>query len=89
MPQIKVPSRYQVPTRGEGQIQVDGGTVKECIEAAEARYPGFQELILDRKGELRRFVRLSLNGGLLASDALDTPVSADDSITVTAVVAGG
>ena len=89
MPQIKIPSRYRVPTQGEGQIQVDGRTVRECIEAVEARHPGFQELILDRKGELRRFVRLSLNGGLLASDALDTPVSADDSITVTAVVAGG
>ena len=89
MPQVKVPSRYQAPTKGEGQIQVDGRTVRECIEAVEARYPGFQELILDGKGGLHRFVRLCLNGEMLAPDALDTPVSGDDSVTVLAVVAGG
>jgi molybdopterin converting factor small subunit len=74
---------------GEDRIEVDGRTVRECIEAAEARYPGFQELILDGEGGLNRFVRLCVNGEMLASDALDTPVSGDDSLAVLAVVAGG
>ncbi len=89
MPQVVVPSRYRIPTNGESRIEVDGDTVRHCIEAVEARYPGFQELILDRKGELRRFVRLLVNDEVIARDALDAPVSGDDSIAILAAAAGG
>jgi molybdopterin converting factor small subunit len=89
MPQVEVPSRYRIPTRGASRIEVDGDTVRHCIEAVEARYPGFQELILDGKGELRRFVRLLVNDEVIARDALDAPVSGDDSIAILAAAAGG
>jgi predicted transcriptional regulator with HTH domain len=55
MPHVHVPSRYRIPTKGEGRIEVDADTVRGCIEAVEARYPGFQELILNAKGELHLF----------------------------------
>ena len=70
MPQVEVPSRYRVPTRGEARIEVDAGTVRACIEAVEAKYPGFGELIIDSRGELQRFVRLFLNGDELPRDAV-------------------
>ena len=41
MPQVEVPSRYRVPTKGQRLIDVEGRTVRECIEAVEAQYPGF------------------------------------------------
>ena len=74
--------------RSGGQA-LEGDTVRHCIEAVEARYPGFQELILDRKGELRRFVRLLVNDEVIARDALDAPVSGDDSIAILVAAAGG
>lgn len=89
MPQVHVPRRYRVPTKGQGEIDVSAGTVRECIEAVEARYPGFQELILDSKGQLRHFSKLFVNGELLDREALDTPVSGDDIIAVLAPAAGG
>ena len=89
MPQVHIPSVYRVPTKGEGRIDVDASTVKECIEAVEARFPGFQELILNTKGELHLFSKLFLNGELLARDTLDTPVSGDDVVAVLAPAAGG
>ena len=89
MPQVHVPSRYRVPTKGEGRIEVDAGTVRECIEAVEARYPGFQELIFNAKGELHLFSKLFLNGDLLDRDALDTAVSSTDTVAVLAPAAGG
>ncbi len=89
MPQVQVPSRYRAPTKGEGRIEVDASTVRECIEAVEARYPGFQELILNPKGELHLFSKLFLNSELLDRDALDTPVSGDDTVAVLAPAAGG
>jgi molybdopterin converting factor small subunit len=89
VPHVHVPSRYRVPTKGEGRIEVDAATVRACIEAVDARYPGFQELVINAKGELHVHSKLFLNGELLDRDALDTPVSGDDIIAVLAPAAGG
>jgi molybdopterin converting factor small subunit len=89
VPHVHIPSRYRVPTKGEGRIEVDAGTVRACIEAVEVRYPGFKELIFNAKGELHVHSKLFLNGKLLERDALDTPVSGDDIIAVLAPAAGG
>ena len=89
MPVIEVPSRYRIPTKGESRIEVDDGTVRECIAAADVLYPGFQELILDSAGELQRFVQLCVNGDELPRDALDTQVSGTDCVAVLAAAAGG
>ena len=48
-----------------------------------------QELILNARGELHLFSKLFLNGDLLDRDALDTPVSGDDTVAVIAPAAGG
>jgi molybdopterin synthase sulfur carrier subunit len=89
MPQIEVPRRYRVPTGGEATISTEGDTVRACIEDAEAKYPGFGELVLDDQGELRRFVKLFINGDELKRDALDAAVSDADTISVLAAAAGG
>jgi molybdopterin converting factor small subunit len=89
VPEVEVPSRYRIPTQGEALIEVDASTVRTCIEAVEARYPGFQELILDKKGELTRFVKLFVNGEQLDRDALDSSVSGKDRVSVVVSAAGG
>ena len=89
MPQIEIPRRYRSPTGGRATISGEGATVRACIEAAEAEYPGFGELVLDRSGELRTFVSLFINGDELERSALDRRVSDDDTISVLAAAAGG
>jgi hypothetical protein len=89
VPQVEVPSRYRVPTRGEAVIEVDGRTVRECIRAVEVRYPGFEELIFDSEGQLHRFVRLFLNEEEIPRNAPDVPVEATDRIQILAAAAGG
>jgi molybdopterin synthase sulfur carrier subunit len=89
VPKVDVPPRYRGPTGGLGLIQVDADTVRSCIEAVEVQHPGFLELILDRDGNLRRFVRLFVNGEALDRDAIDTPVADSDQIQVLAAAAGG
>ncbi len=55
----------------------------------ENRFPGFQELILDGRGNQRRFVRLFLNGEALERDALDSAIEQGDTVTIMASAAGG
>ena len=89
MPKVEVPTRYRGPTNGLGVVEVEAETVRSCIDAVEARHPGFRELILDREGNLRRFVRLFLNGEALEREAVDTPVTENDRVQILAAAAGG
>lgn len=89
MPTVLVPTAYRGPTRGEAEIPVDGETVRACLEAVEAKYPGFLAQVLDASGHAHRFVKLFVNGEQIERDAVDTPVSPDDQVEVLAAIAGG
>ncbi len=89
MPQVKVPPPYRGLTQGEVVIEVEGTTVRECIQAVEARYPGFREQIFDAKNNFHRFVKLFVNGHEVARDAADVPVGAGDEVEILAAIAGG
>ena len=89
MPKVEVPPRYRGPTGGLGLIEVDADSVRSCIDAVEAEHPGFRELILDGEGNVRRFVRLFVNGEALDRDAVDAPVADADHVQFLAAAAGG
>ena len=63
--------------------------MRACIEAVESRFPGFLELVFEADGSLRRYVRVSLNGEVLAGDCGDATVAEDDRIEIVAAAAGG
>ena len=89
MPQVEVPPRYRGPPGGVGLVEVEGETVRSCIEAVESEYPGFRELILDPEGNVRRFVSLCVNGDAIERAAVDTPIANGDRVQILAAVAGG
>jgi molybdopterin converting factor small subunit len=89
VPQVEVPPRYRGPTGGVALVQVDGDTVRSCIEAVESQYPGFHELIFDPEGNVRRFVSLCVNGDAIDRAAVDKPVANGDRVQILSAVAGG
>ncbi len=89
MPLVIVPAPYQGPTQGAGRIEVDGATVRACIDAVNDRFPGFREQIFDPGGNVHKFVKLFVNGDEVDRAAVDTPVSKDDEVEVLAAIAGG
>jgi hypothetical protein len=84
-----IPPPYRGPTRGLEHVEVPAGTVAACIEAVEARHPGFRVQILDDAGRLHRFVRLFRNGEQLGGDVLGVEIGPDDRLEVLAAIAGG
>jgi len=63
-------------------LDIDGDTVRECIQAVEARYPGFSELIFEPDGEIRRGVQLALNDSALPRNGADSPIADTDVIQI-------
>ena len=89
MPLVVVPPPYRGPTGGAAEIRVDAATVRECIEAVEARFPGFGNQVLDGQGVPHRFVSLFVNGEEIDREGLDARVAGADRIEILAAIAGG
>ena len=89
MPVVLVPTAYRGPTRGLSEIEVEATDVRSALLAVESLHPGFGELVLDEAGQLRRFVKLFINGEQIESSALDKPLSVVDRLEVLAAIAGG
>jgi len=86
MPIVTIPPPYRGPTAGRESVEVQGTTVRECIEAVEARHPGFGAQVLDGDGRPHRFVNLFVNGEPAAPD---DAVSPGDEVAVLAAIGGG
>jgi hypothetical protein len=89
MPFVIVPEAYRGPTKGVGEIFVDGQTVRQCLESVEEDHRGFLALVLDGGGALHKFVKLFRNEEQLGTDALEIRLDETDRLEVLAAIAGG
>jgi len=77
-------------TDGQGEVEVEAGTVREAIERLEEQYPGFKERLLDEKGELRKFVNLYINDeDVRFLKGADTELKDGDVLSIVPAIAGG
>jgi MoaD family protein len=75
---------------GAKSVQTDGKTVGEVLEQVNAQYPGFKEQITASDGALHRFVNIYINDeDIRYLQALDTPVSEGDIVSILPALAGG
>ena len=89
MPTIHIPPPYRGPTGGATEVEVEGDTLRACLDAVEAMHPGFGQLVVDGQGQLRKFATWFRNGDKLTGEVLDTLLEPDDSIEIISSVAGG
>ena len=87
---IRVPTPLRRLTDNQDILTGDGGSLLECIDSLEARYPGLKERLCDETGELRRFVNVYINGeDVRFLSGLATPLKAGDEVSIVPAVAGG
>jgi MoaD family protein len=76
-------------TEGEGEIEVDGETVGEALDAVFEQHAELRERITE-DGGLRRFVNVYVSGeDIRFHDGLETELSDGDEVTILPAVAGG
>ena len=69
---VKIPSQLRAATGGEGELEVEGGTVGEALDAVFDQHDGLRERIT-QDGDLRRFVNVYVSGeDIRFQDGLDT-----------------
>lgn len=86
---VKIPTQLRAATDGAAELEVDGSTVGEALDAVFAQHEGLRERIT-QDGDLRRFVNVYVSGeDIRFQDGLDTQLSDGDEVTILPAVAGG
>jgi MoaD family protein len=90
MSTVKLPGVLRAQANGERQIEVEGATIGDAVQALVGRHPGLAEQLLTPEGELHRFVNVYLNGrDVRYLGGLSTPVGERDEIRLLPAIAGG
>ncbi|WP_324667887.1 MoaD/ThiS family protein [Geochorda subterranea] len=87
---VRIPQLLRNLTNGEREVQVEATTLREAIEALNARYPGLRQRLLDSDGQLLRYVNLFVDdqdARLLSG--LDTPLAQGAEVAIVPAMAGG
>ena len=86
---MKIPAQLRAVTDGEGEIEVEGATVGEALDAVFDQHDDLRERITE-DGGLRRFVNVYVSGeDIRFRDGLETELSDGDEVTILPAVAGG
>lgn len=86
---VKIPTQLRGATGGEAELEVEGATVGEALDAVFAEHGGLRERIT-QDGDLRRFVNVYVSGeDIRFQDGLQTPINEGDDVTILPAVAGG
>ena len=87
---VRLPSQLYERAGGQRVIAAPPGTVREVIEALEARAPGLRFHLCEETGELRSFINVFLDGvNIRHLDGLATSVPAGATLMIFPSVAGG
>jgi MoaD family protein len=87
---VKIPSQLRAAAGGASEAEVQGGTVREALDALFAQHGDLRDRLSDEDGGLRRFVNVYVGDeDIRFGNGLDTPVSDGDELRILPAVAGG
>lgn len=90
MATVRIPTTMRPISGGASTVQVDGATLGEVLRNLEAQHPGFGERLFDETGALRKFVNVFVaDDDVRYLQGLDTPVPANETVSIIPAVAGG
>ena len=90
MSTLKIPPVLRSSTGGESQVEADGSTVGEALNALANAHPATKSQLFAEDGSLNRYVNVYLNDeDVRVLDGLDTPVKESDTLVILPAMAGG
>jgi molybdopterin converting factor small subunit len=87
---VKIPTQLRTLTDGRDQVEADGHSLQQILDALENAHPGLQKRVLDDAGKLRRFVNVYVDGeDVRFLQGLETQVPERSEVAIIPAVAGG
>ncbi len=86
---VKIPTQLRAATGGEAELEVNGSTVGEVLDAVFEAHDGLRDRIT-QDGDLRRFVNVYVGGeDIRFQEGLATSIEDGAEVTILPAVAGG
>ena len=90
MTSVKIPPVLRQHTDGQTEVELQGSTIGEVLEALTSTYPDTRGQLFGEDGELNRFVNVYLNDeDVRVLDGLGTAVGETDTVMILPAMAGG
>ena len=90
MPMLRMPALMRFYVDNQADLHLNGATVSDVLTELVTRYPAIKTHILDKHGELRRYVNLFINEiNIKDLDGINTPVQETDKIILLPSISGG
>lgn len=87
---VRIPTTLRPLAGGSSEVEVEGGTVGDVLQALDSAHPGFSDRLLDDEGGLRKFVNIFVaDDDVRFLDGLGTPVPDGETVAIIPAVAGG
>jgi molybdopterin synthase sulfur carrier subunit len=86
MPVVRLRAPLSELAGGEREVEVEGATVGEVLQALEREHPGVKGWILDEHGSIREHINVFVNKDYGRED---TSVGAEDRLHVLPAISGG
>jgi molybdopterin converting factor small subunit len=84
-----MPIFLQPVTNDRDSIEVEGKTVRECLEAIIRQYPDIRKMLIDKKGKLHNYVGVYINGKDAYPNEMEKEVNSGDEVHILYTLAGG
>ncbi|MGB0384891.1 MAG: MoaD/ThiS family protein [Ardenticatenaceae bacterium] len=92
MAMVLVPTPLRRLTGGKRKVSVEGATINDVIEQLEANYPGVKKRLLNKNGDIKRFINVFVDGEDIRGekgDGANTAVGVKSEISIIPAMAGG
>jgi molybdopterin synthase sulfur carrier subunit len=70
----------------EREVEVSASSVREAIDALDARWPGMRDRLCDSRPAIRRHINVFVDGD---KATLDTPLTAGTEVIIMTAISGG
>ena len=87
--EISIPPVLQALVNGINRIDVNGGTIGECLDEMVTKYPQLKTKLFNKRGKLPNGISIFLNGEDAFPEPLSRPVRSGDRIHISHIVLGG
>lgn len=87
---VRIPAPLRRLAQGATVVEVEAGTVIQCLDELEAKFPGMKERLLDSEGQVQQFINIYVNGeDIRFLQDLQTPLKPGDEVSIVPAIAGG
>lgn len=86
---VHIHQTYRHYTNGLEVVEVEGNTVRECLNQLVKQFPGIEKRLFDKEKKLLNAVEIYVNRESAYPDELAKPVNDGDEIHITLILAGG